>query len=66
MDEGAKGHTGWALGKPGLGVVVPSSACDIEVNPGCISGKFLQEHCARDCTAALTAADVLDVCETSP
>src|SRR2546427_12664340 len=61
VDEGAQGHAGGAFGKPRLGVVVPGSAGDVQVNPGGVAGEFLDEHGAGDGAAAFAAADVLDI-----
>src|SRR4029077_391872 len=65
MDEGAEGHAGGAFGEPGLGVVIPSGAGDVQVNPRRVAGEFLDEHSTGDGTAAFAAADVLDVGEGS-
>src|SRR5882724_6493914 len=61
MNQGAQGYAGWAFREPGLGVVVPGSAGDVEVNPGGVAGKFLDEHGTGYGAAAFAAADVLDV-----
>src|SRR5712691_1583141 len=61
VDQGAEGYAGGAFGEPGLGVVVPGGAGDVEVNPGRVAGEFLDEHGAGDGAAAFAAADVLDV-----
>src|SRR6266481_7479712 len=61
MDQGTQGYASRAFGEPGLGLVVPGGACDVEVDPGRIAGEFLDEHGAGDGAAALAAADVLDV-----
>src|SRR5216684_1060254 len=61
VDQGAQGYAGGAFGEPGLGVVVPGGAGDVEVDPGRVAGEFLDEHGAGDGAAAFAAADVLDV-----
>src|SRR6266436_5074554 len=61
MDQGTQGYASRAFGEPGLGLVVPGGACDVEVDPGRIAGEFLDEHGAGDRAAAFAAADVLDV-----
>src|SRR5216683_2603460 len=61
MDQGTQGYASRAFGEPGLGVVIPGGAGDVEVDPGGLAGKFLDEHGAGDRAAAFTAADVLDV-----
>src|SRR5712692_1315571 len=61
VDEGAEGDAGGAFGEPGLGVVVPGGAGDVQVNPGRVAGELLDEHGAGDGAAAFAAADVLDV-----
>src|SRR4029077_7071851 len=61
MDQGAQRNACRAFGEPGLGVVVPSGASNVEVNPGGVAGEFLDEHGAGDGAATLAAADVLDV-----
>src|SRR5260370_9682234 len=61
VDEGAEGYAGRAFGEPGLGVVVPGGAGDVQGNPGRVAGELLGEHCAGDGAAAFAAADVLDV-----
>src|SRR5207249_9271932 len=61
VDESAERHTSGTFGEPGLGVVVPSSAGDVQVNPGRVACEFLDEHGASDGAAALAAADVLDI-----
>src|SRR5579859_40703 len=57
----AQGYAGGAFGEPGLGVVVPRGAGDVQMDPGGIAGEFLDEHGAGDGAAALAAADILDV-----
>src|SRR5260370_22696271 len=59
--EGTEGDAGGAFGEPGLGVVVPGSASDVQVNPRGLAGEFLDEHGAGDGASAFAAADVLDV-----
>src|SRR5260370_32102406 len=61
MHEGAEGDAGGAFGEPGLGVVVPGGASDIEMDPRRVAGELLDEHGAGDGAAAFAAADVLDV-----
>src|SRR6267143_6659388 len=61
MDEGSEGHAGGAFGEPGLGVVVPGGAGDVQVNPGRVAGEFLDEHSAGDGASAFAAADVLNI-----
>jgi len=61
VDESAERHTSGTFGEPGLGVVVPSSAGDVQVNPGRVACEFLDEHGASDGAAALAAADVLNI-----
>src|SRR6266446_10487139 len=61
VDQGAEGYAGGAFGEPGLGVVVPGGAGNVEMDPGRVAGEFLDEHGAGDGAAALAAADVLDV-----
>src|SRR5713226_395171 len=61
VDQGAEGYAGGAFGEPGLGVVVPSGAGNVQVNPGRVAGEFLDEHGAGNGAAAFAAADVLDV-----
>src|SRR5713101_1192685 len=63
VDEGAEGYAGGAFGEPGLGVVVPGGAGDVQVNPGRVAGEFLDEHGAGDGAAAFAAADVLYIGE---
>jgi len=65
VDEGAEGHAGGAFGEPGLGVVVPGGAGDVQVDPGSVAGEFLDEHGAGDGAAAFPTADVLDVGDSS-
>src|SRR5229473_1568794 len=61
VDEGAEGYAGRPFGEPGLGVVVPGGAGDVQVNPGRVAGELLDEHGAGDGAAAFAAANVLDV-----
>src|SRR5260370_15371051 len=61
MDEGAEGDAGGAFGEPGLGVVVPGGAGDVQVDPRRVAGELLDEHGAGDGAAAFYAADVLGV-----
>src|SRR5713101_2223594 len=61
VDQGAEGYAGGAFGEPGLGVVVPGGAGNVEVNPGRVAGEFLDEHGAGNGAAAFAATDVLDV-----
>src|SRR5712664_4751859 len=61
VDEGAEGYASGAFGEPGLGVIVPGGAGDVEVNPRRVAGEFLDEHGTGDGAAAFAAADVLDV-----
>ena len=61
VDEGAEGDAGGAFGEPGLGVVVPGGAGDVEMNPRRVAGEFLDEHGAGDGAAPFSAADVLDI-----
>src|SRR6267154_4392192 len=61
VDESAQGYARGAFGEPGLGVVVPGSAGDVQVNPRRVAGKFLDEHGAGDGAAAFAAADVLNI-----
>src|SRR6266851_5185982 len=61
VDEGAEGDARGTFGEPGLGVVVPGGAGDVEVNPWSVAGEFLDEHGAGDGAAAFSTADVLDV-----
>src|SRR5712692_11284373 len=61
VDEGAEGDARGAFGEPRLGVVVPGGAGDVQVNPGRVAGKFLDEHGTGNGTAAFAAADVLDI-----
>src|SRR6266436_3515904 len=65
VDEGAEGYAGRAFGEPGLGVVVPGGAGDVQVNPRRVAGEFLDEHSAGDGAAAFAAADVLDVSDSA-
>src|SRR5712692_8041053 len=61
VDEGAEGYAGGAFGEPGLGVVVPGGAGDVQVNPGRVAGEFLDEHGAGNGAATFAAADVLEI-----
>src|SRR5215467_15964883 len=61
MDEGAKGNAGGTLGEPGLGVVVPCGAGNVQVNPRGVAGKFFDEHGSDGRTATFAATDILDV-----
>src|SRR5712692_2039702 len=61
VDEGTEGYAGGTFGEPGLGVVVPGGAGDVEMYPRRVAGEFLDEHSAGDGAAAFAAADVLDV-----
>src|SRR6516165_2374097 len=63
MDQRAEGYAGGAFGEPRFCIVVPGCAGDIQVNPGRVAGKFLQEHRAGDSAAALATADILNVGE---
>src|SRR5215467_8654881 len=65
VDQGAQRDARRALSEPGLGVVVPSGAGDVEVNQGSIAGKLAYEPCAGDRAAPLAAADILDIGETA-
>src|ERR1700756_1881625 len=65
MDQGAQCDAGGAFGEPGLGVVVPSGACNVEVNPRSVAGEFSDEPCSGDGTAAFSATDILYVGETA-
>src|SRR5215471_2431883 len=61
MHKGAKGDASRAFGEPGLGVVVPGSAGDVEVNPWRIAREFADEPRTGDGAAALAAANVLNI-----
>src|SRR5712691_5469038 len=65
VDQGAEGYACGAFGEPGLGVVVPGGACDVEVNPRRVAGKFADEPSTGDGPAAFSAADVLHVGEAA-
>src|SRR5579872_7239445 len=65
VDEGAEGDAGGAFGEPGLGVVVPGGAGDVEVDPGGVAGEFADEPGAGDAAAAFAAANVLNVGEAA-
>src|SRR6266481_2757259 len=59
VDQGAEGYAGGAFGEPGLGVVVPGGAGDVEVNPGRVAGEFLDEHGTGDGAAGFGAGEKL-------
>src|SRR5207237_8978555 len=61
VDDGAEAHAGGAFREPGLGIVVPNGAGDVQMNPGGIAGKFLDEHGADGRARAFATADVLNV-----
>src|SRR5258708_31599810 len=63
MDESAQGHAGGAFGEPGLGVVIPGGAGDVQGNPRRVAGEFLDEHGAGDGGAAFAAGDILYIGE---
>src|SRR5215469_18419771 len=65
MDNGAEGDAGGAFGEPGLGVVVPGGAGDVEMDPGRVAGEFTDKPRAGDRAAAFAAADVLNVGEAA-
>ncbi len=65
MDEGAEGHASGAFGEPGLGVVVPGRAGNVQVNPRRVACEFANEPSAGDGAAAFAAADVLNVSEAA-
>ena len=43
VNETAHRDAGWPFGHPGLGVVQPGRAGDIQMNPRCLAGKFLEK-----------------------
>src|SRR5713226_1970415 len=59
MDKRAERDAGGAFGKPGLGIVVPGGAGDVEMDPRSVAREFFQEHGPGDGPAAFTAANVL-------
>src|SRR5579862_2546403 len=61
IDESAERHCRRTLGKPGFGVVQPSRAGHVDMDPGGVSSEFLQEH-SRRAGAAPARTNVLDVC----
>src|SRR4249920_2411370 len=61
MDEGPKGNARRSFGEPGLGVIVPGGAGDVEVDPRRVARKFLDEHGAGDGASTFAASNVLNV-----
>src|SRR5579871_3707008 len=61
VDQRAHAYARGALGVPRFHVVLPGEARDVQVNPGRVTGKFLEEHGGDDGAAALAAADVLNI-----
>jgi len=65
VHQRAESNAGWTLGQPGLGVVIPRGARDVEVDPRRIAREFSDEPGASDRAAALAASDVLNVRKTA-
>src|SRR5437879_10415962 len=61
INQSTDSHAGAAFASPGLGIVEPGGAGDIEVHPRGVAGKFTEEPGGDDGAGAAPAAHILNI-----
>src|SRR6266581_2935946 len=61
IDQSTHSHAGAAFAGPGLGIVEPGGAGNIEVHPRRVAGKFTEEPSGNDGASAAPAAHILNI-----